>query len=456
MTLAPTSPSELTPPRAGTPTDACVEAGIEAPPTLLTPDLEDLIRQLTADPPRLRRPRETFPLLPLAVGVLASVLMHAALVPVAVLSVIPLRVEVPDEDDERLVTKLTLPKPEPREKQTSSPPPPALPDEEKIRLGQENGDKLSLAWIGHEDPRELLGRKSTVVQPGLQQQADPTENAPPELDATAPAPMPSEAASPAAAESPALTEPTPPTPDAPTGLGTSVPVSPAPASPPAPPAPAPLLTPERVALLTRLPDTIARAELPKFDRLLDAPPGPTQEAPEAPDTDAPETNPDGVTTSAPMAPTPEPTPTVQAEPAPPASTPPSVPSPPAHPAPATDARPTSSARADRESAPVNLVGSTEVRPGGVLARDGIEIKTVAPRFSAVTSVTAAPINPKADITFDTDGRVINVELTTKSGFENVDGPVIASLYKWRATGSKLRELTGPFTMTVTILLRGED
>ena len=96
-------------------------------------------------------------------------------------------------------------------------------------------------------------------------------------------------------------------------------------------------------------------------------------------------------------------------------------------------KPTAAPRSDRESSASTLeVDRTEIKPGRVLTSDGIEIKTVQPRFSVVTQVSTLPNNPVARIVFNPrDGSVIDVTLVRSSGYPNVDGPVLASLYKWR-------------------------
>lgn len=115
-----------------------------------------------------------------------------------------------------------------------------------------------------------------------------------------------------------------------------------------------------------------------------------------------------------------------------------------------EASPTSSPRSDRESPPAMVLESPlDVQPGGVVARRGIEIKTFAPRFSAVTLASTLPNNPRAAVTFDHTGQVTRVVLTRSSGAANVDGPVIASLYRWRAGGDRIDRL-GDATLTIHI------
>jgi hypothetical protein len=120
-------------------------------------------------------------------------------------------------------------------------------------------------------------------------------------------------------------------------------------------------------------------------------------------------------------------------------------------------RPTSAPLSDSQSLASSLDGkSLEVQPGGVLVGEGLEIKTTVPRFSMVTRVSAAPRNPVVTLLFDPmTGRVIRVQFVETSGYADVDGPVQASLYQWRATGSKLAEQTKPFELRIKLILGDE-
>ena len=46
------------------------------------------------------------------------------------------------------------------------------------------------------------------------------------------------------------------------------------------------------------------------------------------------------------------------------------------------------------------------------------------------------------LTFDPDGTVRGAELRTSTGFDNIDGPLLSSLYAWTATGPRLSEEPG--------------
>jgi hypothetical protein len=125
---------------------------------------------------------------------------------------------------------------------------------------------------------------------------------------------------------------------------------------------------------------------------------------------------------------------------------------PADPADPTSAKPTSAPRSDRQSPPVTIEGNFKIVPGEVLTGQGIEIKTAVPRFSVVTLVSTIPRNPTVQLTFDPDGRVIRADILQSAGSENVDGPVLASLYKWKASGEKFEQLHSELQLEVTLLL----
>lgn len=86
--------------------------------------------------------------------------------------------------------------------------------------------------------------------------------------------------------------------------------------------------------------------------------------------------------------------------------------------------------------------------GGVLVSDGIEIKTVRANLHISAYYTAIPRNPVANIVFDHTGQVIRAELSVTSGFADIDGPVLNSLYLWRATGQRISRLPPGETYTL--------
>lgn len=116
-------------------------------------------------------------------------------------------------------------------------------------------------------------------------------------------------------------------------------------------------------------------------------------------------------------------------------------------------RPTSAPRADKESPPVSLTShplDVKLQPGTVLVGKGVEIKTAVPRLSTVARYMI-PHNPRARIVFNREGEVISVTLLRSTGYEAWDAPVLASLYRWRASGRLLQEHPGPFELVVNLI-----
>ncbi|MCC5828501.1 MAG: hypothetical protein JJU36_03550 [Phycisphaeraceae bacterium] len=94
----------------------------------------------------------------------------------------------------------------------------------------------------------------------------------------------------------------------------------------------------------------------------------------------------------------------------------------------------------------------DVRPGQVVAEEGIRI--VTQHFDLPLSVLFMnrPRNPVVRIQFNTQGRVIRHEVVRGSGVQELDSAIVSGLYRWRATGEKLREIEHPFWREFTILL----
>ena len=109
--------------------------------------------------------------------------------------------------------------------------------------------------------------------------------------------------------------------------------------------------------------------------------------------------------------------------------------------------------------------TNSVRPGQVLAAEGLEIKTRAPRWTTTMMYLYRPQNPVLSITFGRDGRVINAEflragnIVYGSGYTDVDQTLLNAVYGWTATGKPLEALDPAHpergvSILMTILLRG--
>ena len=307
--------------------------------------------------------------LPLIVGAAVALIVHAAIVPVALVGFMS-----PAERAAVRSPKLDRP----------------MPDSDALAIGQEESSVSSVAWISHEDYRKLIAPQASTEQPALQQQVDPTDQAPMILDATPPGATSAQAQ----AQPPAQ-----PTPQA------------------TPPAPAAKVQQVLITAPTTDQGTLAKGELAQNVE---------EGAAVKPDE-------------------PRPTATQQPTEASAAAT-------------ASSARPTSASKSDSESPPTQLRPvSLDLRQGAVLTPEGIKLEPTHPRISAVTRASTLPgRNPVATLTFDPDGVVREVELTTSTGAGNWDGPIEASLYQWKASGKKLAQMHRPFTVEVTLLFYKND
>lgn len=395
----------------------------------------------------------------LSVGAVIAVLVHLLLLPtlwgrvlssaerlVAERAPEPVR-PTPAEQ----LAELTAPEPEPRTEEPS----------EEIPVGQDVSPlKTSLAWISYEDFQKLVAPRSETVQPALQSKVDPTPEAPLPLEPTPAIPV-----TPQASAAQAVREPTP----------TAEPsraveaASPAPVESAATPieqvaseAP-PELEGEPIEQLAALPPR-AIAGPADLEGVTDSPgeapiaprpqvdatgPEPSKETPvkqdEARAPDAAEGQPmeqepaEAVREREQAEPTPAEPAREQSRPAPEATP--------------AQANPTSAPRSEAEAPPTDVNEQPErVHAGGVIAAEGIRIITAQPVFSVVTRASTIPKNPLVRVTFNAQGVVTKAQILRSSGSENVDGPILASLYKWRAEGEHLSKVKGEFSKTIEILL----
>ncbi|QQE12688.1 hypothetical protein JD969_04270 [Planctomycetota bacterium] len=121
----------------------------------------------------------------------------------------------------------------------------------------------------------------------------------------------------------------------------------------------------------------------------------------------------------------------------------------------SNARPTSSPRAESESPAVSLIArNLKVRPGAVLTYGDVKVKTKVPRFGieAVVTTLRTVGNPTAVVEFDRKGDVLAVKMKIKTGAANIDGPILSSLYSWKASGPGLKKHKSVI-LEVNILLR---
>jgi hypothetical protein len=275
----------------------------------------------------------------------------------------------------------------PSSRSTSPPPTPELNTPE-ITPGVDNSRATTINWIGFEKPTPHQARLAQTDQPALDLGPDtPTSR---ESQPTSPAPVVETVAvtpSPPAAEST-------PTPDS------------------ADPAKTPTQTP-----------TQAKPAAPSKTTLTSTSNAPSQKKAAHPT--KPIATPTAKPTTQPAKQLVKPTPKLAAKPA-------------AKPAPPQPA--SKKGGAERESPPTSQETPITVKPGQPIAMKGLRIDTVAPKFTYITRITAAPSNPLVKLTFNTAGKVTLAELIESSGYEGVDRPVKDALYNWRAHGVQLDEL----------------
>lgn len=108
---------------------------------------------------------------------------------------------------------------------------------------------------------------------------------------------------------------------------------------------------------------------------------------------------------------------------------------------ATAVAPDQGPLAERESDPSTTLPDIDADDlGQPIAAQGIIIETIRPRFSHYIRLTADPKNPLVRIHFDRGGRVRWVELVESSGYQAVDEPIKAAVYRWRAKGAALETI----------------
>jgi hypothetical protein len=106
---------------------------------------------------------------------------------------------------------------------------------------------------------------------------------------------------------------------------------------------------------------------------------------------------------------------------------------------APDAQP--GEKSQQETWAASVVGSLVYRPGRPLAAKGLQVFTVSPRWGVTTMLTCAPKNTVMRVTFARSGKVVKAEfLDTGTGYADVDGPLLDSVYRWTAQGELLKKV----------------
>ena len=110
--------------------------------------------------------------------------------------------------------------------------------------------------------------------------------------------------------------------------------------------------------------------------------------------------------------------------------------------------------ADKESDAFSTIDVPleDLQLGKPIARPGLELKPQRPRTTPLLELTASPENPLVEIRFGADGRPSTARIIESSGSRDVDHVIEVSLYRWRASGKELGELTGEQTISIKLRL----
>lgn len=111
---------------------------------------------------------------------------------------------------------------------------------------------------------------------------------------------------------------------------------------------------------------------------------------------------------------------------------------------------------DLESPATSIVNvpSRQWRNGRLVAAVGVQLKPRQPQFTTLQLVSMLPScqPPVVSLTFDREGRCVDVFFNRTSGDPEIDGVIRNSLFFWRATGKKIDALQGDEKVRVTLQL----
>ncbi len=304
-----------------------------------------------------------------------------------------------------------------------------LDDEQLVKPGLDDGSDQSVAWIGYAEYQEHIARHATVDQAAFTDKETGGGGAPAQgAPVTAP-PAPTEPGTEARP-----TEPPQPEQLAQHQTPTTPPVPSPPAQPTPPPQPAlelPVVPEGPGGTLPVIPEKITETQhteiTPPAQRPAEQLPPEAQPASPTPPVAPPIQQATQGATS----------PTVAPQPGPPGEQGP------------TDAQ---GERSDKESDATSIIDAppSKWKTGKPLAQKGLEVITKAPVLPILTRLTTSPGNPVCEIIFDKAGKPVTCKILVSSGTEDVDGPVLDALYRWRARGEQLKKLAPGKTVTFRV------
>lgn len=381
----------------------------------------------------------------LFVGLILSLTLHAALAYATIVASVGGRVGTdPYATGPRLELLEPPPPPPPPESPPPEPTPPDIEEERTIRLGIDESDAVTATWLGGPEDRSPIGELSTIEQAAA---ALPFGERPgPFSIAQAPAPS-----MPAPAET---NDPAPDSEQTPSAAPTAAPpLSQPPEVVDAPPREEPL------DVRTDDAQTEGEREEQSRDEMLDearrllaqaasllevlaSSPPPAPPRSNTPEVSAAPLSPEAIDNPRDAPDDAAPTLDEPDAPAQPRTTPSATASEGAAPSDSAGAtnEPAPGEIADSESDGARIRDEVNVEPGKPLAAKGLQIRTVRPRWSHYTLITANPRNALVRVRFNREGHVIDAEIVESSGRTDVDRPLLAAMYDWRAEGAPLREL----------------
>lgn len=112
------------------------------------------------------------------------------------------------------------------------------------------------------------------------------------------------------------------------------------------------------------------------------------------------------------------------------------------------------ALSDLESPATSLIDAEakDWRNGRLVAARGISLKTRRPELTMLAQITARPRSPIVTIWFNSAGVCTSARIDMSSGYPEIDGPILDSLYRWRATGKQIDELKPGETVRIQLRL----
>lgn len=349
----------------------------------------------------------------LLLGLLASLVLHGSLI-------LPFLVQALTSENVASTMQARFQPRTVEERRHEETPPP--------ELGIDADTPSSLTWIGYEEYQEHLARLAEFDQAAFTEEPQPAGGSPtPEpsppvelaMNDITPEPITETQTSPEPTEDEPIEDE--PAEEEPVEEADEVTETPAPAEKP---------TPVQVAFdeqaLTPLTVLLNRLLIPATDEATDAPASKPAEPPPAP-------------------PKPQP-PAPQPQPAP-------APSESPQPGDAPSEKPQPGDRAPKESDAFSRieVELDDIKLGKPIARPGLELLPRRPRFTTLQEVTAGGCNPLVEVSFDHEGfPVYPARILSSKCDPRILKAIESSLYRWRASGKAVRDLSEGQTLTVEI------